>query len=54
VLFDQHPSDGGRLRWRVFKYGVGLTAVLTKQVLTGPRLPLLRAARALVSVASQF
>ena len=46
MLFDQHPSDGGRLRWRVCNYGVGLTAVLTKQVLTGPRRPLLRAARA--------
>ncbi len=46
LLFHQHPSDGKGLRRRVFSYGVGLTAMLTKQLLAGPRLPLLRAAPA--------
>jgi O-antigen biosynthesis protein len=46
VLFHEHPSDQGGLRRRAFNYGVGLTAMLTKQMLTGPRLPLVRAAPA--------
>jgi len=46
VLFHEHPSDGKGLRRRVFNYGVGLTAMLTNQMLTGPRLPLLRVAPA--------
>ncbi|HSS05100.1 MAG TPA: glycosyltransferase [Solirubrobacterales bacterium] len=43
VLFHEHPSDDRGLRRRVFNYGVGLTAMLTKQMVTGPRIPLLRA-----------
>jgi GT2 family glycosyltransferase len=43
VLFHEHPSDGTGLRRRVFNYGVGLTAMLTNRMLTGPRVPLLRA-----------
>ncbi len=43
VLFHEHPSGDGGLRRRVFTYGVGLTAMLTKQLVAGPRLPLLRA-----------
>jgi O-antigen biosynthesis protein len=46
VLFHEHPPSGGDLRRRVFSYGVGLTAMLTKQIFTGPRLPLARAAPA--------
>jgi GT2 family glycosyltransferase len=46
VLFHEHPSRAAGLRRRVFSYGVGLTAMLTKQILAGPRLPLLRAAPA--------
>jgi O-antigen biosynthesis protein len=46
VLFHQHPSDSKGLRRRAFNYGVGLTAMLTNQMLIGPRLPLLRAAPA--------
>jgi GT2 family glycosyltransferase len=49
VVFHQHPSDDRGLRRRVFNYGVGLTAMLTNQMLNGPRLPLLRAAPAGVS-----
>jgi GT2 family glycosyltransferase len=46
LLFHEHPSRAAGLRRRVFSYGVGLTAMLTKQMSTGPRLPLLRAAPA--------
>jgi GT2 family glycosyltransferase len=43
LVFHEHPAQGSRLRRRGFDYGVGLTAMLTKQLLAGPRLPLLRA-----------
>jgi GT2 family glycosyltransferase len=46
VLYHEHPSRAAGLRRRVFSYGVGLTAMLTKQLITGPRLALLRAAPA--------
>ena len=46
VLFHEHPSDRRGLRRRAFDYGVGLTAMLTKQLHSGPRLALLRAAPA--------
>lgn len=51
TIFHEHPSAEDGLRRRVFSYGVGLTAMLTKQMLNGPRLPLLRAAPAGVSYA---
>ncbi len=46
VLFHEHPSGVAALRRRVFSYGVGLSAMLTKQLVAGPRLRLLRAAPA--------
>ena len=46
VLFHHHPADELGVRRRVFTYGVGLSAMLVKQLLMGPRLPLLRRARA--------
>jgi len=42
ILFHEHPFDSDGLRQRVFKYGVGLTAMFTKQLRAGPRLPLIR------------
>jgi GT2 family glycosyltransferase len=44
VIFHNHPTDELGLRRRVFTYGVGLSAMLIKQMLSGPRLPLLRRA----------
>jgi GT2 family glycosyltransferase len=46
VLFHEHPSGAAALRRRVFSYGVGLSAMLTKQIVAGPRLRLVRAAPA--------
>jgi O-antigen biosynthesis protein len=43
IVFHEHPSDREGVRQRAFGYGVGLTAMLTRQLVTGPRLPLLRA-----------
>jgi len=43
IVFHEHPSDREGVRERVFGYGVGLTAMLTRQFVTGPRLPLLSA-----------
>lgn len=43
IAFHEHPSDREGVRERAFGYGVGLTAMLTRQLVTGPRLPLLRA-----------
>ncbi len=44
VILHEHPADPEGLRRRVFGYGIGLGAMLTKQLVSGPRLPLLRAA----------
>jgi GT2 family glycosyltransferase len=44
VASHQHPADARGLRRGVFSYGVGLTAMLTKQLIDGPRLPILRSA----------
>jgi GT2 family glycosyltransferase len=49
LLYHEHPSDAQGLRRRAFDYGVGLTAMLTKQLFDGPRRPLLRAAPAGIS-----
>ncbi len=49
LIFHCHPSDHAGVQRRAFHYGVGLTAMLTKQLLLGPRRPLLRAASAGVS-----
>ena len=46
IAHHQHPADARGLRRRVFSYGVGLTAMLTKQLLSGPRMPILRGAPA--------
>jgi GT2 family glycosyltransferase len=43
IVFHEHPSDREGVRERAFGYGVGLTAMLTRQLVTGPRLPLLKA-----------
>lgn len=43
VLFHEHPAEPRDLRRRAFRYGVGLTAMLAKQALTGPRRRLLGA-----------
>jgi GT2 family glycosyltransferase len=49
LLYHEHPSDPQGLRRRAFDYGVGLTAMLAKQLFGGPRRPLLRAAPAGIS-----
>ncbi len=43
IVFHEHPSDREGVRKRAFGYGVGLTAMLTRQLVTGPRRPLLSA-----------
>jgi O-antigen biosynthesis protein len=43
IAFHEHPSALQGVRERAFGYGVGLTAMLTRQLVTGPRLPLLSA-----------
>jgi GT2 family glycosyltransferase len=43
IVFHEHPADSAGVRERAFGYGVGLTAMLTRQLVTGPRLRLLRA-----------
>ncbi|HWX51853.1 MAG TPA: glycosyltransferase, partial [Solirubrobacteraceae bacterium] len=48
VARHEHPANAAGLRRRVFSYGVGLTAMLTKQLLSGPRLPMLAGAPAAV------
>ena len=44
MIWHDHPVGARRLRRQVFFYGVGLTAMLTKQLGTGERLRLLRLA----------
>jgi GT2 family glycosyltransferase len=39
----EHPTDRGAVKLRAFRYGLGLTAMLTAQFVRGPRRPLLRA-----------
>lgn len=41
LMFHEHPRTGAALRRRAFSYGVGLTAMLAKQLRVGPRMPLL-------------
>ncbi len=36
IVWHRHPDTQARLRQRVFDYGVGLGAMLSKQILTGP------------------
>ncbi len=36
IVWHQHPDGSGRLRRQVYRYGVGLGAVLAKQLLAGP------------------
>jgi cellulose synthase/poly-beta-1,6-N-acetylglucosamine synthase-like glycosyltransferase len=43
IVFHEHPCDREGVRQRAFGYGVGLTAMLSRQLVTGPRLPLLSA-----------
>jgi GT2 family glycosyltransferase len=43
MVFHEHPKDQPGLRRRAYSYGIGLSAMLTKQLRAGPRLPLLRA-----------
>jgi O-antigen biosynthesis protein len=53
IVWHEHPDGPERLRRQVYRYGVGLGATLTKQLLLGPaRLELLRAAPAGVRYAS--
>jgi O-antigen biosynthesis protein len=43
IVWHEHPTEMGRLRRRAFRYGVGLTAMLTKKVVAGPeRMDLIR------------
>ena len=47
IVWHEHPDGADRLRRQVYLYGVGLGAMLTKQLVAGPaRLELLRAAPA--------
>jgi GT2 family glycosyltransferase len=44
IIWHEHPDGMSRLRRQVYRYGVGLGAMLTKQLVVGPeRLGLLRA-----------
>jgi GT2 family glycosyltransferase len=43
IVFHEHPDNREGVRERAFGYGVGLTAMLTRQLVAGPRLRLLRA-----------
>jgi GT2 family glycosyltransferase len=36
IVWHRHPNTGARLRQQVFGYGVGLGAMLSKQIMTGP------------------
>ena len=43
IVWHEHPDEMERLRRRAFRYGVGLTAMLTKHLVAGPeRLDLIR------------
>jgi O-antigen biosynthesis protein len=37
IVWHEHPSGWPRLRRQVYRYGVGLAAMLTKQMIKGPR-----------------
>jgi len=43
LIFHEHPAADAALRRRTFSYGVGLTAMLAKQLWVGPRMPLVTA-----------
>jgi GT2 family glycosyltransferase len=46
ILWHQHPDGAWEIRRRVFQYGVGLSAMLTKYALSGYAVPMLRRAPA--------
>jgi GT2 family glycosyltransferase len=52
IVWHPHPSEPGQLRRQVYRYGIGLGATLTKQLVAGPeRRQLLRAVPAGIAYA---